>query len=104
MGVTCVVTDPQGSVVGTVHNTDWASGVSRKRPDPFGGARSSGSVTSRAPGFLGAVHDSNALVLLGARFFDPAAGVFVSVDRLLDPGNPAQFNACVCGHQPGDLV
>ena len=99
-----MVTDPQGSVVGTVHNTDWASGVSRKRPDPFGGARSSGSVTSRAPGFLGAVHDSNALVLLGARFFDPAAGVFVSVDRLLDPGNPAQFNACVCGHQPGDLV
>ena len=100
-GVTSVVTDPQGSVVGTVHNTDWASGVSRKRPDPFGGARSSGSVTSQGRGFLGAVHDSNALVLLGARFFDPGSGVFVSVDPLLDPGNPAQFNAYVyAGNNP----
>lgn len=100
-GVSSVVTDPQGSVVGTVHNTDWASGVVRKRPDPFGGARSSTSVTSAGRGFLGAVHDSNALVLLGARYFDPAAGVFVSVDPLLDPGNPAQFNAYVyAGNNP----
>ncbi|WEK13211.1 MAG: RHS repeat-associated core domain-containing protein [Candidatus Microbacterium phytovorans] len=100
-GVSSVVTDPQGSVVGTVHNTDWASGVVWKRPDPFGGARSSTSVTSAGRGFLGAVHDSNALVLLGARYFDPAAGVFVSVDPLLDPGNPAQFNAYVyAGNNP----
>ncbi|CAI9389581.1 RHS repeat-associated core domain-containing protein [Microbacterium sp. T2.11-28] len=100
-GVTSVVTDPQGSVVGTVHNTDWASGVVRKRPDPFGGARSAGSVTSQGRGFLGAAHDSNALVLLGARFFDPGSGVFVSVDPLLDPGNPAQFNAYVyAGNNP----
>ncbi|CAN7149533.1 RHS repeat-associated core domain-containing protein [Microbacterium sp. LjRoot45] len=96
-----MVTDSQGSVVGTVHNTDWSSGVVRKRPDPFGGARSSTSVTSAGRGFLGAVHDSNALVLLGARYFDPAAGVFVSVDPLLDPGNPAQFNAYVyAGNNP----
>jgi len=100
-GVTSVVTDPLGSVVGTVHNTDWASGVVRKRPDPFGGARSTTSVTSQGRGFLGAVHDSNALVLLGARYFDPGSGVFVSVDPLLDPGNPAQFNAYVyAGNNP----
>jgi YD repeat-containing protein len=51
-GVTSVVTDHQGTVVGTVHNTDWAAGVSRKRPDPFGGSRSSSSsVTAQGRGF-----------------------------------------------------
>lgn len=92
-GVTSVVTDHQGTVVGTVHNTDWAAGVSRKRPDPFGGSRSSSSVTSQGRGFLGAVHDANALVLLGARYLDPVTGSFVSVDPLLDPLRPAHFNA-----------
>lgn len=100
-GVTSVVTDQQGTIVGTVHNTDWAAGVSRKRPDPFGGARSSSGVTAQGRGFLGAPHDSSALVLLGARYFDPGTGTFASVDPLLDPMNPAQFNAYVySGNNP----
>lgn len=99
--VTSVITDHNGSIIGTVHNTNWDAGITRHRPDPFGGARTTGTVTAQDRGFLGAVHDSNALVSLGARYLDPATGTFVSVDPLLDPLNPAQFNAYVySGNNP----
>lgn len=92
-GVTSIVTDHQGSIIGTIHNTDWAAGVTRHRPDPFGGGRGTEAVTSQGRGFLGEVHDSNALVLLNARYLDPSTGAFISVDPLLDPLDPSHLNA-----------
>ncbi|QIK84340.1 RHS repeat-associated core domain-containing protein [Sanguibacter sp. HDW7] len=52
--------------------------------------------------FLGKTRDdATGLTLLGARYYDELVGLFVSVDPVLSPGEPAQFNAYVyAGHNP----
>ena len=94
--VTSLVSGPQGSPLAAVPNTapPTATPVTRIRSDPFGGVR--GGSDAGVPGdhrFLGATRDSTGLTLLGARYYDEVAGVFVSVDPLLDPAEPSQFNA-----------
>lgn len=99
--VASVVTDPHGTPVAHVHNTNWAAPVNRVRTDPFGQARVGQAGTLAGRGFLGAPADPTGLTLLGARFYDPATGTFVSVDPELTPGVPAQFNAYVyAGNNP----
>jgi RHS repeat-associated protein len=77
--------------------------VKRVFSDPFGATR--GGSDAGVPGdhrFLGAVRDTGSgLTLLGARYYDESTGQFISVDPLLDAGNPAQFNAYVySGNNP----
>jgi RHS repeat-associated protein len=102
--VTSLVSDHQGSVIAAVPNTEWlASSVVRVFSDAFGGARANSD--SQVPGdkrFLGATLDAgSSLSLLGARYYDAAVGKFVSVDPMLDPSVPAQFNAYVySGNNP----
>jgi RHS repeat-associated protein len=103
-GVSSLVCDPHGSVVASVPNTLWtATSVTRVFSDPFGAVR--GGSDAGVPGdhrFLGSVRDtSSGLTLLGARFYDESVGRFISVDPLLDSGEPAQFNAYVySGNNP----
>ncbi|OJX69199.1 MAG: hypothetical protein BGO94_11640 [Micrococcales bacterium 72-143] len=95
-GVASLVVDHQGSVVAAVPNTDWGVGSARVvRTDPFGGARDgSDAGVPGDKGFLGLTRDeSTSLSLLGARYYEPASGVFLSVDPVLDPAIPAQLNA-----------
>ena len=102
--VTSLVSDQHGSVVAAVPNTVWtASSVTRVFSDPFGAVR--GGSDAGVPGdhrFLGAVSDGGSgLTLLGARYYDPVVGTFISVDPLLDTGLTAQFNAYVySGNNP----
>ncbi|PZU43404.1 MAG: hypothetical protein DI566_14670 [Microbacterium sp.] len=87
-----VIPDHQGTPAGTVAQSNWAAGVTRTRTDPFGAARSTATGTN-GRGFLAATVDTTGLVALGARYYDPDAGRFVSVDPVLSPLNTAQFNA-----------
>src|SRR5690606_34267412 len=105
--------------VASVPNTVWtADSVERLYSDPFGGDRTPVTVDGetgerysgsdllpgdrRFLGGAGGVEDlGTGLVLLGARYYDPVIGRFLSVDPQLDPGNPAQFNAYVyAGNNP----
>lgn len=99
-GVTSLVTDRDGSVVAAVPNTTWTtSSLKRVYSDPFGAVR--GSTDAGVPGdhrFLGAPRDAaSGLTLLGARYYDPVAGCFISVDPVLNVEVPAHLNAYVYG-------
>ncbi|MBF9128549.1 RHS repeat-associated core domain-containing protein [Plantactinospora sp. S1510] len=63
--------------------------------DPYGARRAGGtggSWSAGQRGFVGGVEDPNGLALLGARFYDPNLGAFVSVDPLQDTDQPQQWN------------
>lgn len=98
-GVDSLVTDRSGTPVAVIDNVDWATNpVQRVFSDPFGAIR--GASDAELPGdhrFLGAPRDDTGLTLLGARYYDTFVGAFISVDPILDAGNPAQFNAYVYG-------
>lgn len=94
-GVTSVVADAHGTPMAHVHNTRWNEGVQRVRTDPFGAGRAGSDGTVEGRGFLGAPADATGFTMLGARFYDPDTGTFLSVDPELAPGVPAQFNAYV---------
>jgi len=102
--VSSLVSDHHGSAIASISNTLWlATSVTRIFADPFGAVR--GNSDAGVPGdhrFLNAVVDSGTnLTLLGARFYDDAVGIFISVDPKLGSGVPAQFNAYVySGNNP----
>ena len=91
-GVTSVVNDHHGTALASIPNLNWTAGVTRLRSDPFGRDRGEEAYTVAGRGYLGAPHDSTGFVQLGARYYDPTGGVFLSVDPLLDPNNPTTFN------------
>ncbi len=68
--------------------------VSRRRSMPFGESR--GTQPNGWPGergFVGGAQDPIGLTHLGAREYDPAIGRFISVDQMVDPSDPQQWNA-----------
>ena len=64
--------------------------------DPYGNSRD-GSNTPQWPagqrGYVGGVTDPTGLTLLGARFYDPRTGVFISVDPEVDEYDPQRLHA-----------
>ena len=64
--------------------------------DPFGKPLEGGGVQASAsaqPGYTGAQTDSNGLVYLNARYYDPSLGSFLSLDPAMgSAGNPISFN------------
>ncbi|WP_285778969.1 polymorphic toxin-type HINT domain-containing protein [Microtetraspora sp. NBRC 13810] len=67
--------------------------VTRRQFDPFGNPRGAppGSWPSER-GFIGGVGDPTGLTHIGAREYDPSIGRFVSVDPILEPGDPQNLN------------
>jgi RHS repeat-associated protein len=78
-------------------NGDFVSG-STARYHPFGGWRTTPNQTITDRGFTGHAHNNLGandlgLVYMGARFYLPGVGRFLSADVLVpDPTNPQQFN------------
>ena len=60
--------------------------------DPFGNPRGATAAWIDNRGFLGKVADpASSLTDVGARWYDPATGAFVSVDPLLEASDPTQL-------------
>ncbi|MCX5417292.1 polymorphic toxin-type HINT domain-containing protein [Streptomyces sp. NBC_00059] len=74
---------------------DSAQTVSKRHMTPFGAERGApvGSAWPDDKGFLGRTSDeTTGLTHMGARQYDPAIGQFISVDPVLDPGQPQSLN------------
>uniref|UniRef100_UPI00141F3DC2 RHS repeat-associated core domain-containing protein n=1 Tax=Isoptericola sp. BMS4 TaxID=2527875 RepID=UPI00141F3DC2 len=89
-GTSTVVADHQGT--GVVQVDQSSNTLSRRYSDPYGGTRKGGAWTGDH-GFLDKPTDSTGLVHVGARYYDPALGRFISVDPVMDLSDPQQWNA-----------
>lgn len=89
-----VLSDHHGSSNTTVDLVAAGMGVTRRKMMPFGEQR--GLQPSAWPGALGfvggTVDEDTGLTRLGARDYDPATGRFLSVDPMVDYGEPATIN------------
>jgi RHS repeat-associated protein len=98
--MTWLFTDVDGNVD---VQTDATAGTTKDSyRDPFGNAVTGTGIWGDGDGFLN--HPATAttgLVSLGARFYDPAIGRFVSVDPLLESSDPMQVNGyAYAGNSP----
>jgi RHS repeat-associated protein len=85
-------------MVGTVGmqiNTAGAGTVTRRWMDPFGQARGAGGAWSSLLGYLNKPASSTGITQLGARAYDASLCRFLTVDPLLDTGEPRHANGYV---------
>ncbi|SER87992.1 RHS repeat-associated core domain-containing protein [Streptomyces sp. yr375] len=89
-----MLADHHGTSHTVVDMVDPAMGVTRRKSMPFGEAR--GEQPTAWPGqrgFVGGTVDKDTgLTRLGARDYDPATGRFLTVDPMVDYGQPATMN------------
>jgi RHS repeat-associated protein len=94
-GLKILTTDNHGT--GQVQIDAATAAVVKRRFDPFGAQRGGGTTPTNWTGdhgFLDKPTDTNSgLTQIGARYYDPTLGTFISVDPLLDPNDTHQANA-----------
>ena len=88
-GTTTIVADHHGT--GQVQVAQGSNTVHRRYMDPYGGQRGAVPTWTGDHGFLDKPTDATGLVQIGARYYDPALGKFVSVDPVLDATDPQQW-------------
>lgn len=64
----------------------------RRYHDPYGNPRSTGGAWVDDKGFLGKPTDTTGLTHIGARYYDPQIGRFITVDPIMDLTDPQQWN------------
>jgi len=89
--LTWLASDHQGTAQIAVNSVTQE--VVQRRQLPFGGPRGAAVAFPGERGFVGGTTDaSTGLIHLGAREYDQETGRFVSVDPVLDLGDPQQLN------------
>ncbi|CAO0837111.1 RHS repeat-associated core domain-containing protein OS=Streptomyces microflavus OX=1919 GN=Smic_45680 PE=4 SV=1 [Streptomyces microflavus] len=91
-----LINDHQGTAMTALAVGSLA--LTRRKQLPFGQLRSEQSSVFGPRGFVGGTNDPTGLTHLGAREYDPVLGRFVSVDPIIDFGDPAQMNAYSYAH------
>jgi RHS repeat-associated protein len=91
-GVEYVIADASGSVEAAAPSGGAAPSASQAY-EPYGQVRAQTGDTATDRGFLGQVEDaSTSLSYLNARYYDAAAGVFISADPVYNPSRPKTIN------------
>lgn len=73
--------------------------VTRRYSDPFGNTRgTSPRFWPDDKGFVGGTKDTTGLTSIGAREYDPRTGRFISVDPIMDAGDPQQIHGYAYGN------
>jgi len=89
-GLFWMFADRQGTAGLALRDSDMA--ISRRWQAPYGTARGTTTSWPNQHGYLGGFTDASALVHLGARDYDSAAGRFLSLDPVQDLDDPQQWN------------
>ncbi|HEX6682771.1 MAG TPA: RHS repeat-associated core domain-containing protein [Candidatus Limnocylindrales bacterium] len=89
-GLSWLFNDHQGTSSVAVRESDMT--ITRRRQTPFGMPRGGSAAWPDRHGFVGGFADTTGPVHLGARELDPATGTFLSVDPVIDVGDPQQLN------------
>lgn len=83
--------DPVGTVGMQINASTGA--VTRRWMDPYGNNRGTAVSWSSEMGYLNAPRSDTGLTQLGAREYDAGLGRFISMDPMLDTGDPRHANA-----------
>ncbi|GAA0723047.1 RHS repeat-associated core domain-containing protein [Dactylosporangium roseum] len=88
-GITWLSSDHQGTADVSIVATTQAATV--RRQQPFGENRGNSVAWPNEKGFVGGTNDPTGLVQVGARYYDPAIGRFISADPVVDHSDPQQL-------------
>ncbi|MEV6395909.1 RHS repeat-associated core domain-containing protein [Streptomyces sp. NPDC051907] len=94
--ISYLMSDHQGTATTAIAAGTLAT--TRRKQLPFGKLRTEQSGAFGNRGFVGGANDPTGLTHLGAREYDPTTGRFLSVDPIIDHGDPAQMNAYSYAH------
>ncbi|GLH99940.1 type IV secretion protein Rhs [Phytohabitans aurantiacus] len=108
--LTWLAADHQGTNQVAI-TADTNQTVTWRRQTPYGKPRGTATTWPNKLGFVGGYQDPTGLTHLGAREYDPTTGRFISVDPILNPGNPQHLhpytyagNNPTTGSDPSGLI